>query len=281
MNYRHAYHAGGFTDVFKHVILMLLLEHLLRKETPVFLLDTHAGTGQTDLNADEAQRTLESASGIGRLWDADLGAGVLARYRALVAGFNPGGGLAIYPGSPLIMREHLRDGDRLLVNELHPEDCAQLANTMGPDRRVRITEENGYGLLKAQVPPPERRGLVLVDPPFEVRNEFALMIRALKDAHRRWPTGIYAFWYPIKHPATVAAWHDDLRALGIPRITAFDLLRWPVANPERLNGCGVTVVNPPWTLADDLQTATPALVDLLTAGRGRIDITLVADEPKR
>lgn len=281
MNYRHAYHAGGFTDVFKHVILMLLLEHLLRKETPVFLLDTHAGTGQTDLTAAKAQRTGESAGGIGRLWDADLGADVLARYRSLVAGFNHGDGLTVYPGSPQVMRTYLRVGDRLVVNELHPEDSALLANTMGADRRVRVTEEDGYGLLKALLPPPERRGLVLVDPPFEVRDEFALMTRALKDAHRRWATGIYAFWYPNKDPATIAAWHGDLRALGIPRITAFDLLRWPVANPERLNGCGVTVVNPPWTLAGDLQTATPALVDLLTEGRGHMNITIVAGEPKR
>lgn len=276
MNYRHAYHAGNFADVFKHVALVLLLEHLVLKAKPMFLLDSHAGAGITDLKAARSQRTKESDNGIGRLWSASLSAGAIARYRALIAGFNPGGQLAAYPGSPLLMRSLLRDGDRLVVNELQPEDRAALQGAIGPDRRVRVMGDDGYRLIKALLPPTERRGLVLIDPPFEQRNELALMARALKDAHRRWATGIVALWYPIKHDAAIRAWHDALGALGIPRIIACDLLRWPVVNPERLNGCGLVVVNPPWTFVDDLKLAGDTLVPLLTDGRGTMRVTEIA-----
>lgn len=279
MNYRHAFHAGNFADVFKHVVLVLLLEHLAKKDKPAFLLDTHAGAGLTDLSAAAAARTGESAGGIGRLWPAALPDGALQRYRRLVGGFNADGNLRWYPGSPLLMRSMLRPGDRLVACELHPEEAAGLAEALGRGPGVRVEQGDGYGLLKALLPPAERRGLVLVDPPFEARDELDRMRRGLAQAHRRWATGIYALWYPIKADAAIRDWQRGLAGLGIPRITAFDFLLWPVANPERLNGCGLIVVNPPWTLVDDLRAVAPTLGALLTPGQGQFRVTELAGEP--
>ncbi|MGF1626426.1 MAG: 23S rRNA (adenine(2030)-N(6))-methyltransferase RlmJ [Alphaproteobacteria bacterium] len=277
MNYRHVYHAGSFSDVFKHVVLLHLIEHLLQKDKPVFLLDTHAGSGRADLAGEAAMKTGEGAAGIGRLWDADLPPGLLQRYRTLIARFNPDG-LRFYPGSPLILQAMLRPGDRLVANELHPEDAASLAANLGRDRQVRVEQDDGYRLLKALLPPPERRGLALVDPPFEQRDEFDLMTRGLRDAHQRWATGIYAMWYPIKDVAAIAAWHRALAALGIARIAAVELLLWPPVNPERLNGCGLVVVNPPWTLAAALEAAMPTLIEVLTRRLGSYRLSEIAGE---
>jgi 23S rRNA (adenine2030-N6)-methyltransferase len=279
MNYRHAFHAGNFADVFKHVVLLLLIEHLAKKDKPAFLLDSHAGTGLTDLASAAAAKTGESAGGIGKLWSADLPEGVLQRYRSLVASFNPDGSLCTYPGSPLILKALLRPGDRLVANELHPEDGALLAANLGRDPRVRVVQQDGYGLLKALLPPTERRGLVLVDPPFEARDELEQMTRALAQAHRRWATGIYALWYPIKDASEIRRWKQTLGKLGIPRISAFDLLLWPPVVPDRLNGCGMVVVNPPWTLAGELAAAMPTLIELVTRGLGSFQATEIAGEP--
>lgn len=278
MNYRHLYHAGNFADVFKHIMLALALDHLKQKDKPFFALDTHAGIGLYDLRAAEAQKTKEYEAGIGRLWVRGDMPEEIKKYRVVVKKFNDGKDLQFYPGSPLIMQEILRGGDRMTVNELHPEDNKSLRKNMGHDRRVRVEGMDGYILMKSALPPHERRGLVLCDPPFEVTNEFDLMLKALQEAHERWATGIYMFWYPIKDTAAVKRFHAGLKDSGIPKITIIEFLRQKRADKDVFNGTGLAIVNPPWTLMEHAGTILPWLVDVLTDGRGCYEVKQIAGE---
>lgn len=272
MNYRHIYHAGNFADVFKHIVLMRLLDYLKQKDKPFFLLDTHAGIGLYDLDSEAAQKTGEAEGGIYRLAGrTDLAPAVKA-YVDLVREYGA------YPGSPKIMQTLMRPDDRLVVNELHPEDRETLRLNMGRDRQVRVEGMDGYLAMKALLPPLEKRGLVLVDPPFEVTNEFELMVKGLEKAYERWATGIYAFWYPIKDRADITGFHKDLRATGIRKIAAADFyLRKPL-DPEVLNGCGMVLVNPPWTLGAELNTIMTGLVPLLAGKTGSYHWTQIAGD---
>lgn len=280
MNYRHIYHAGNFADVFKHIVLMLVLEYLGEKDKPFFALDTHAGIGLYDLYDEAAQKTAESDEGIRRLWASSRHPEIITRYLGLIRRFNrrSNGALRHYPGSPLIVREMLRPGDRMTANELHPEDHPRLSAALGADRRVRVTKEDGYVLLKSQLPPPERRGLVLVDPPFEARDEFARMVRGLREAHRRWAQGVYMFWYPVKDRALVDAYHRDLGETGIPRILAADFMLRRPDSPDILNGCGLAIVNPPWTLKAQIRDVAPWLAQTLTGGEGYVRTAVLRGE---
>lgn len=278
MNYRHIYHAGNFADVFKHLILMLVLDYLKQKDKPFFVLDTHAGIGLYDLDAEQAQKTKEAEAGIRRLAGAEGLLPPIQSYLKLIRRFNRGGQIRHYPGSPLIAREMLRSQDRLVVNELHPEDVRSLRKNMGKDRRIRIENRDGYACLKALVPPPERRGAVLIDPPFEARDEFTQMTQALTQAYRRWATGTYMFWYPIKDPAVINKWHTEISQCAIPRCTALDFYLQDVKDPAVLNGCGLLMVNPPWTLVDDVEAIMPQLTAHLTDGQGKLVVTPVTGE---
>jgi 23S rRNA (adenine2030-N6)-methyltransferase len=261
MNYRHAYHAGNFADVHKHAILTLLLAHLRRKETPFHVLDTHAGIGRYDLSGVEAGKTGEFAGGIGRLL-AGPDHPLLAAYLERVRAENPPGALRFYPGSPLLARSYLREEDRLTLNELHPEDAAALRALFKRDRQVTLREEDAYQALKACLPPKERRGLVLVDPPYEVTDEFQRIAKGLAEALKRWPTGIYALWYPIKSPAEVARFKDELVNFGKPCLTSELMLRMP-DDETRLNGSGLALINPPWQLDEQLAALLPLLHEAL------------------
>lgn len=275
MNYRHAYHAGNFADVVKHAVLALLVERLKSKEAAFRVLDTHAGLGRYDLRSVPAQKTGEFRSGIGRLLEhdpRDLPAELkpfLGAVRALNGGANfSAAALRWYPGSPRLVRSLLRRQDRLQLFELHPEDAASLEALFARDRQVSVQQTDGYIGLKAALPPPERRGLVLIDPPFEKRDEFERLARALRQAHRRWATGQYLLWYPIKDRAPVRAFHDALRSAGIPRILIAEFLLRPDDDAERLNGCGLVLVNPPWKTEEALQALLPPLATLLGAREG-------------
>jgi 23S rRNA (adenine2030-N6)-methyltransferase len=276
MNYRHSYHAGNFADVFKHAVLALMVRHLLQKDSAFRYLDTHAGIGLYDLEADEASRTGEWRSGVGRLWDKALDpvlAGLLEPWRQAVAAVNPGGGLRFYPGSPELVRSLMRPGDRLTLCELHPEDAAALRARYRRDARVTAVEIDGYTALNAYLPPKERRGLVLVDPPFEEGGEFHRLINGLKRAHNKWPTGIYALWYPIKDVLETDAFAHSLGKDGIPDMIAAELLIRRPSDRSKLNGCGLVIVNPPWTLTKDLKALLPGLAGHLgedTGARGRV-----------
>jgi 23S rRNA (adenine2030-N6)-methyltransferase len=283
MNYRHIYHAGNFADVFKHVMLMLALEHLRSKEKPFFVLDTHGGIGLYDLQSTEAQKTGEAAEGIGRIWTADDPPPTVMRYRELVKNVNRRGGKGgalprFYPGSPLVAQALLRAEDRLTVNELHPEDFKTLQKNLGGDHRVKIVHEDGYQLLKSQLPPPERRGLVLIDPPFEERDEFAQLEKGLRQAVKRWATGTYMIWYPVKDVAPVRTFHAALKESGISDILALEFMCRPPDNPDLFNGSGLIIVNPPWKLVEEAEEILPWLTQIMTDGKGSYRIERIAEE---
>lgn len=274
MNYRHIYHAGNFADVVKHAVLCRILEALKRKDKPFFALDTHAGLGSYDLESAEAAKTGEAALGIGRLLAAADAPDLLAPYVAAVRAINPGRAVRWYPGSPRLIRTLLRPGDRLAAVELHPEDARALAEEFQGDRQVKVHELDGYHALKAFLPPTLRRGVVLVDPPFEAKDEFIRLAEGLAEAHRRWATGVFAAWYPIKDTASVAGFHRAIQAGPIRRAVAVELRIWPGDEPERLNGSGLLIVNPPFGLAGELKILLPYLARLLARrgeGRWRIE----------
>ena len=269
MNYRHAFHAGNFADVFKHLILTRLLIYLMRKPTPLRFIDTHAGIGLYDLTAAEAQRTGEWAEGVGRLWEADLPAELaemMAPWLAIVRKLNPDGKLARYPGSPVLAAELLRPDDRMVFSELHPEDARHLRSTIGRDRRVKIVEIDAYAGLNAFLPPPERRGLVLIDPPFEKSDEFDALARAVTAAWTKWRTGVYAIWYPLKHPDRAARFGSTLVDAGVRRVLRIELEAAAFDPVGPLTGNGMIVINPTHGLADEVRAALPELAQRLAQG---------------
>lgn len=279
MNYRHAFHAGNFADVLKHAVLTLCLEHLKRKEAAFRVIDCHAGIGRYDLWGDAANRTGEYQAGIARLLDAAAPPAGLEPYLAAVRALNPRGQpLRWYPGSPRLTQALLRPQDSLVLVELHPEDVGALGAEFAGDRRVAVRHMDAYAALKALLPPPERRGLVLIDPPFERRDEFERMLRGLAQALKRWPGGIYAAWYPIKARPPVDAFLAGMRGFERPAL-AVELMVRPGDVPERLNGCGLAILNPPWRLDEALAGLLPGLARLLAQegpGGWRVDWLVAA-----
>ena len=282
MNYRHAFHAGNFADVVKHLILVRIIEYLKRKDAAFRVLDTHAGIGLYDLEGDEAGRTGEWVDGIGRVMAATLpgpAAELAAPYLDAVRAQNPDGGLRFYPGSPFVVRHLLREQDRLFALELHPDDAETLRDNFAGDIQVRATHLDGWAAMGTHLPPKEKRGLVLIDPPFEQKGDFDRMVAGLVKAHQRWPGGIYAFWYPVKDPHEIAEFVDALERTGIPKILRIELNVKPFATPLRLHGTGMIVVNPPYTLEDEMKVLLPELAGLLAEdGKGRVRVEWVAGE---
>ncbi|ATU92129.1 23S rRNA (adenine(2030)-N(6))-methyltransferase RlmJ [Phyllobacterium zundukense] len=270
MNYRHAYHAGNFADVVKHIILMRIVLYLQRKDQAFRVIDTHAGIGRYDLQGIEAGKTNEWQSGVGRLLDAKVDAKVaelIQPYLDIVRAENADGTMRHYPGSPLIVRHLLRRQDRLSALELHPQDAELLADVFEGDIQVRVTKLDGWLALGAHLPPKEKRGLVLVDPPFEVGGEFDRLVDGLVRAHKRFSGGIFALWYPVKDRQEVRRFVTALQETGIPKILRAELMiRAPSAEP-RLDGTGMIIVNPPYTLDDELRTILPALSKILSEGQ--------------
>ena len=274
MNYRHAYHAGNFADVVKHIVLALVIDRLRQKDTAFRVIDTHAGVGLYDLSADAAVRTGEWHDGIGRLLGPDAAplppavAALIAPYIDIVRALNPPGALRRYPGSPWLARQLLRPQDRLVVNELHPEDAGQLRQLFARDAQTRVLELDGWTALKALLPPKERRGVILIDPPFEAPRELDRLADGLAAAVARFATGIFVLWYPIKGPKPVAAFHRRLVADGHARLLAIELLLGPSHDTERLNGCGLVVLNPPYQLDASLAPVLSSLSERFARSTG-------------
>ncbi|GJD36683.1 23S rRNA (adenine(2030)-N(6))-methyltransferase RlmJ [Methylobacterium aerolatum] len=268
MNYRHAFHAGNHADVLKHLVLARVLAHLCLKDKPFRALDAFAGLGVYDLGADEARRTGEWRDGWGRL-EAPFPASVealLAPYRAVVAATRARHGEATYPGSPAVIREFLRPGDRGVFVELHPDDAAVLRDRYNSDTRTKVLHLDGWTAVNAQIPPPERRGLVLIDPPYEVPGEIDRLGAHLLRAVAKWPTGVFLAWYPIKDVAAIDRLAAQLDA-GLRRpALRLDLHIHRPDEATRLNGSGLVVVNPPWRLAEDAEIFLPALAERLAQG---------------
>jgi 23S rRNA (adenine2030-N6)-methyltransferase len=276
MNYRHAFHAGSFADVHKHAVLARILTHLRLKPAAFRVIDTHAGAGRYDLLGPEPLRSGEWREGIARVFAARGRSEVdalLAPYLDAVAAFNPNGdALRIYPGSPLIARHLLRPQDRLIACELEPQAAALLAAALRGDARAKALMIDGWTALNAYVPPKERRGLVLIDPPFEDPDDFARLWRVLAAAHRKWPTGIYLLWYPIKDRDAPDALARRLQRSTLPNLLRCELSLGAPRVPGGLLGSGLVVVNPPFTLEADLRLAMPVLCGLLAPhGSFRVD----------
>ncbi|HSV28410.1 MAG TPA: 23S rRNA (adenine(2030)-N(6))-methyltransferase RlmJ [Candidatus Omnitrophota bacterium] len=279
MNYRHAYHAGNFADVVKHAVQALIIEHLKRKDGGFLYLDTHAGIGAYDLASAQAEKTGEWRSGIGRLLAEDAPPAEILPYLDMVRGMNQGlAELRRYPGSPLLAHALARPQDRLALCELHPEDNATLKRRFGADPRVGVHHMDGYAALKALLPPAERRGLVLIDPPFEVKDEFERIRKGMAQAAKRWPTGLYAIWYPIKARAVIDRFHADLTMIGLPKTLAAEVMTRAGDDPATLNGCGLVIVNPPWKLDESLATLLPWLAKVLAPDQGFHRLEWIVEE---
>jgi 23S rRNA (adenine2030-N6)-methyltransferase len=288
MNYRHAFHAGNFADVFKHAILTRILVHLREKPAPFRVIDLHAGAGLYDLTSEESDRTGEWRDGIGRLFAADLRpkelapepAALLAPYLATVRAFNPDGVLRHYPGSPLVVGDLLRAHDRLIACELEPTAAAALARRLHGVRQAKAVAIDGWVALNAYIPPSERRGLVLLDPSYEEVDEFPRLAAALSSAWRKWRTGIYMAWYPIKSRGGPDALARVVARGGIEKALRLEMTTGPIAANGPLAGCGLLVVNPPWRLAEEAELVLGALVELF-GGAGRHRIDWISAEPER
>jgi 23S rRNA (adenine2030-N6)-methyltransferase len=268
MNYRHAFHAGGFADVVKHIVLVRILLHLQEKQAAFRVIDTHAGAGLYDLAGEEARRGGEWLTGIARIMQARFSqstAPLLKSYLDIIRAFNPDSSLLkTYPGSPLIARALLRPQDRLTASEIESKAHQRLVDALRRDRQARVVELNGWIALPAFVPPKERRGLVLIDPPYERKDEFERLARGFAEAYAKWPTGSYLLWYPIKNRrVTEELARQVTQALGRAR-PAGKCLRLefsvaPQTTEAGLTSAGLLIVNPPWTLTGELKAILPEL----------------------
>ncbi len=265
MNYAHAFHAGNFADVFKHALLTRILVYLNRKDAPYRVIDTHAGEGAYDLSRDEVERTGEWREGIGRLVSLDRASeagALLAPYLDLVGPCDAEGRPKTYPGSPQIAQRLTRKSDKLAFCEKHPQAFAALKYRFGRDSRVKALDLDGWTALGAFVPPPERRGLVLVDPPYEERDEFARIAKTFAAAHAKWNTGVYALWYPVKDARDAEALWRAIRASGARSALRLELSVAPLSDAG-LARTGMIVVNPPFVLEQEARVLLPALARLL------------------
>jgi len=271
VNYRHEFHAGNFADVFKHVVLCRILSYLRDKPAAFRVIDTHAGAGLYDLTSDAAARSGEWRRGIEKLLSAKISqaAGqLLTPYLEVIGALNQPNRLTMYPGSPALIRAWLRPQDRLIACELEPKAYAALARNLRGDSRIKTLGIDGWVALNAYVPPKERRGLVLIDPPFEADSDFSNLVTGLGAAYRKWSTGVYALWYPVKGRREADTLAKRLGRLGLPKVLRAEVLVEPLGDPARLNGAGMILVNPPWTLEKELSALLPALIQVF-GGAGK------------
>ncbi|MBM3340664.1 MAG: 23S rRNA (adenine(2030)-N(6))-methyltransferase RlmJ [Betaproteobacteria bacterium] len=278
LSYRHLFHAGNFADVFKHPLLTRLLLALNQKDKPYFYLDTHAGIGRYDLSKPWAQKNREFETGIKKLWARDDVPAALKPYLDIVRAENADGHARFYPGSPLIARRLIRPIDRIVATELNKTDCAELQTLFARDRRVTVKLMDGYQSLKAHLPPKERRGLVLIDSSFDRAREFARIAAALREAHQRWETGIYALWYPLMGAGVIRGFERDLLATGIKKVLQFELRILP-DDASTIPGCGMIIINPPWKFDTEMRTLLRWLWSALSInGAGGVKVEWLARE---
>ena len=273
MNYRHAYHAGNHADVLKHIVVARIIEHSKKKEAPFRLYDAHGGIGCYDLGAVEAEKTFEWREGVGRVFAMDgaplpLSAqaeALIAPWRACITALNPDGALRAYPGSPEVARQLLRPIDRLRLNELHPVDHETLKARYSSDRRTAVTRLDALVFVKSQLPPPERRGLILIDPPYEKTDEVEQALRMLGEGLRRFATGAFVLWFPITGDGLDQRLKDAVAAMSVNAL-AVEMTVRTVRPDGGLAGSGMIIVNPPWTLKDELEVVAPDLAERLSQG---------------
>jgi 23S rRNA (adenine2030-N6)-methyltransferase len=270
LSYRHAFHAGNHADVLKHMLLVQLVRHLAQKDKPFWVIDTHAGAGMYALDAGYATKLAEFETGIGRLWPRKDLPAPLDDYVQLVRQLNPDGNLRFYPGSPWLALHAMREQDRLRLFELHSSDGALLQeNFRAAGRRVAVSATDGFAGLKSALPPPPRRGLILIDPSYELREDYRHVVQALKDGLTRFATGVYAIWYPqLARPESQQLPEKLKAAAGKSWLHVALAVRAPAKDGIGMHGSGMFIVNPPWTLHDSLKQTLPYLVSTLGQGAG-------------
>ncbi|HEV7801321.1 MAG TPA: 23S rRNA (adenine(2030)-N(6))-methyltransferase RlmJ [Burkholderiales bacterium] len=279
LSYRHMYHAGNFADVFKHALLSRLLIALSAKDKPYLYLDTHAGIARYDLMHSWAQKAREYDNGIGRIFNASDAPSALEPYLEVVRALNPHGTLRVYPGSPLIAKRFMRPSDRAMLVELNKVDCSELRSVMAGERHVTVQCLDAYQALKSYVPPPERRGLVLIDSSFDRSREFDRIVKAVKEAHSRWPTGMYAVWYPIMEAAPMRDFVLDIQRSGIRKVLRLELTVRERDESGIIPGCGMLVINPPWHFDEESKPIVEWLAKkLVVSGKGSAKVDWLVKE---
>ncbi|EJI2331165.1 23S rRNA (adenine(2030)-N(6))-methyltransferase RlmJ [Vibrio cholerae] len=278
LSYRHSFHAGNHADVLKHIVQSLILNSLQQKEKPFVYHDTHSGVGRYDLTHEWSEKTGEYKQGIARVWQQDNIPAELDSYLDAIRQLNQGETLRYYPGSPRVARAHLREQDRMVLTELHPSDYPLLEQEFHRDRQVSIYKEDGFARLKASLPPQERRGLVLIDPPYELAKEYRDVVRAIAQSYKRWATGIYAIWYPVVNRCDIDDMLESLQGLEIRKILQIELGVAPDTNERGMTASGMIVINPPWTLESQMQTILPFLKQAIAPATGHYKVEWVVPE---
>ncbi|KAE9537161.1 23S rRNA (adenine(2030)-N(6))-methyltransferase RlmJ [Ursidibacter arcticus] len=278
LSYRHSFHAGNHADVLKHIVLTLILDALKQKEKGFFYLDTHSGTGRYSLMSAEAEKTGEYVEGIARLWERDDLPEEVALYLNEIKKINKDK-LRFYTGSPLLAVQQLRPQDRALLTELHPNDFPLLRNEFAKNRNVVTKRENGFQQLKSALPPKEKRGLVLIDPPYELKEDYELVVKAIIEGYKRFATGVYAIWYPVvlrQHTKRIVR---GLEATGIRKILQIELAVRPDSDQRGMTASGMIVINPPWQLESQMKRILPYLTDVLVPeGTGSWSVDWITPE---
>ena len=276
---RHSFHAGNHADVLKHTVQSLIIESLKEKEKPFLYLDTHAGAGRYQLASEHAERTGEYLEGISRIWQQDDLPEELTPYITVLKHFNRSGTLRYYPGSPLIARQLLREQDTLQLTELHPSDYPLLRSEFQKDERATVARGDGYQQLKSKLPPPSRRGLILIDPPYEMKTDYQAVVQGISEGYKRFATGTYALWYPVVMRAQIKRMLKELEATGIRRILQIELGVRPDSDQRGMTASGMIVINPPWKLEQQMQNVLPWLHSkLVPAGTGHTLVNWVVPE---
>ncbi|OBT10184.1 rRNA methyltransferase [Vibrio sp. UCD-FRSSP16_10] len=278
LSYRHSFHAGNHADVLKHIVQSLILDALKQKETPFVYHDTHSGVGRYDLTHEWSEKTGEYKQGIAKLWQQSDLPEAISSYLESIRVLNDGDELRYYPGSPRVARAQIRRGDRMVLTELHPSDFPLLEQEFHRDRQVKIFKEDGFSRLKGSLPPKERRGLVLIDPPYELAKEYRDVVQAIAQSYKRWATGVYAIWYPVVNRYDIEDMLEGLQGLGIRKILQIELGVSPDTNERGMTASGMIVINPPWKLESQMQEILPALKQAIAPATGHFKVEWVVPE---
>ncbi|ENH7113308.1 23S rRNA (adenine(2030)-N(6))-methyltransferase RlmJ [Vibrio fluvialis] len=278
LSYRHSFHAGNHADVVKHIVQSLILSALQQKDKPFVYHDTHSGVGRYDLTHEWSEKTGEYKQGIARLWQQTEVPEDIHSYLDAIKALNDDGELRYYPGSPRVARAHLRSHDRMVLTELHPSDYPLLEQEFRRDRQVAIFKEDGFARLKGSLPPKERRGLVLIDPPYELAKEYRDVVQAIAQSYKRWATGIYAIWYPVVNRCDIDDMIEGLQGLGIRKILQIELGVSPDTNERGMTASGMIVINPPWKLESQMQSILPFLKEAIAPATGHYKVEWIVPE---
>lgn len=263
LSYRHIYHAGNHADILKHIVISQICRHFIKKDAPFFYLDTHAGIGEYQLDSDQAQKNKEFESGIAKLITAKAIPEPVEHFIQLVQSLNSEKTLKTYPGSPKVVYQYLRQKDKMHLCELHPNDYPILAALFHKKRAVNVVKGDGFSAVKAMLPPPQKRGFVLMDPPYEVKQDYQTVVKSLVDGHKRFSTGTFAVWYPVLTRDQANNLIKDVAGTKIRNVLLVELLVCDLEGDTGMKGSGMIIVNPPWTLAAQAEEFLPYLVALL------------------